>query len=511
MTSTANGELHEGSLQEPPRTFSLPLIATLLVVGSVALQFAPFDLAPEAKTIFYTLVLIGLLIEVHHLSERLKKSSTSLQEMRSELEKQTAHAHRIATEAEAASQAKSEFLANMSHEIRTPMTAILGYTDLLVEEGDVAKAPPSRINAVNTIRSNANHLLRIINDILDMSKIEAGKMSVERIKTSPPQIIEEVVALMKSRAVGKGLDLRVEYDGPIPEQITSDPTRLRQILVNLVGNAIKFTEVGSITIRTSLSTDRRLLRLAVSDSGIGMTQEQRDVIAKFESFTQADSSTTRKFGGSGLGLRISNALAQKLGGGINVKSQKGAGSTFTVSIDPGDLSGVKLLTSEEIARQVAEAKRAIPKPETAKDDKPLEDLRLLLAEDGPDNQRLISFLLRKAGAKVTVAENGRIAIEKVNAAPEPFDVVLMDMQMPELDGYGATRRLRRENYSGPIIALTAHAMAEDRQKCLDAGCDEFASKPIDRKKLIALIVEYAEKNAAKGMTKAHGLQSVGFC
>ncbi|NOY28996.1 MAG: response regulator, partial [Planctomycetes bacterium] len=283
--------------------------------------------------------------------------------------------------------------------------------------------------------------------------------------------------------------------------IVSDPTRLRQIIVNLVGNAIKFTEVGSVTIWISLGPQQRQINFAVTDTGIGMTQEQRDAIARFDAFSQADGSTTRKFGGSGLGLRISNSLAQILGGGVEVESKEGIGSTFTASIDPGDLDGVRMLTSEEIAtrtEQVAAEKRL---PSIAEEGKPLQGMRILLAEDGPDNQRLIAFILKKAGAEVEVAENGRIAMEKIYLAIDleiPFDLVLMDMQMPELDGYEATRQLRREHYTGPVIALTAHAMADDRQKCLDAGCDDYATKPLDRAKLIETIRRYAVSPCSVG-------------
>jgi len=477
-----------------------------LMVGVVSQAFVmsrsfmlfdlPFDLAHSLKVVSYTLVLTGLLIEIRQLFKRLEDSHVILQEMSNNLFEQTALANTMAGEAEAASLAKSEFLANMSHEIRTPMTAILGYVDLLFEEADLGRAPKGRIDMINTIRGNANHLLMIINDILDMSKIEVGKMSVEHIETYPAQITEEVVLLMKSRADGKGLALEIEYEGLIPETINSDPTRLRQIIVNLVGNAIKFTEVGSVTIRVSLATHEgqpSQIEFAVVDTGIGMTEDQRDLIARFEAFSQADGSTTRKFGGSGLGLRISNSLAQILGGGVIVESKKGEGSTFTVSIDPGDLSGVSMLTSADIAEHAEQAAEAERQPNTLKEEKPLNQLRILVAEDGPDNQRLIAFILKRAGAEVEIAENGLIAVEKINtaiASELPYDIILMDMQMPELDGYEATRQLRREEYAGPIVALTAHAMAEDRQKCLDSGCDDYATKPLDREKLIATIEKH---------------------
>ena len=246
------------------------------------------------------------------------------------------------------------------------------------------------------------------------------------------------------------------------------------------------------------------MRFAVMDSGIGMTQQQCDAISRFDAFTQADGSTKRKFGGSGLGLRISNSLAQLLGGDIEVESEQGKGSTFTATIDPGDLTGVPMLTSEEIATRADQTSAATSKSVEAQTGTPLEGLRILLAEDGPDNQRLISFILKKAGAEVEVAENGRVAVKSVNTAADQgtqFDVILMDMQMPVLDGYEATRQLRQQDYAGPIIALTAHAMAEARNKCLAVGCDEFATKPIDRAKLIEVITDCVKSSTCERTVK----------
>jgi PAS domain S-box-containing protein len=386
--------------------------------------------------------------------------------------------------AEEASRTKSEFLANMSHEIRTPMAAILGYSDLL--DGDLADEPDQAADAIRTIQSNANHLLTIINDILDVSKIEAGQMAVEAIETGPAQIISEVLSLVRPRAAGKGVQVGVKYETPLPQHIQSDPTRLRQILLNLMGNAIKFTEVGSVTIHVSCEPASQQMKLSVIDTGIGMSPEQCEIISKFEAFSQADASTTRKFGGTGLGLRISNALAQMLGGGIEVSSVQGQGSNFTATIATGNLDGVDMLQSAEaiIATPESPAKKQATARTTT--DKPLAGHRVLLAEDGPDNQRLIGFHLKKAGAEVTICENGRIAVEALEnmGSDELPSVVLMDMQMPELDGYSATRRLREGGFTLPIIALTAHAMEGDRQKCLDAGCDDYLTKPIDKRVLV---------------------------
>jgi PAS domain S-box-containing protein len=385
--------------------------------------------------------------------------------------------------AKAANQAKSEFLANMSHEIRTPMTAILGYTDLL--DSDAAESREMQREAVQTIRSNAQHLLTIINDILDMSKIEAGRMSVERIAMNPAQIVEEVVSLVRPRASGKGIGVNVAYDTPIPERIESDATRLRQILLNLTGNAIKFTEVGSVTIHAACDPEGERMEFSVVDTGIGMSPEQCEAIARFEAFSQADTSTARRFGGTGLGLRISNSLARLLGGWIDVKSQEGSGSTFTLSIATGSLEGVPMLGSDQILSMPGPARTQEQEPRRTTE-RLLEGARILLAEDGPDNQRLISYLLKKAGADVQLADNGRIAAEAIEGAtPETLpELVLMDMQMPELDGYGAMRRLRRQGCTIPIVALTAHAMDGDRQKCLDAGADDYLTKPVDKNELI---------------------------
>ncbi|MEM7164908.1 MAG: transporter substrate-binding domain-containing protein [Planctomycetota bacterium] len=386
----------------------------------------------------------------------------------------------------AADQAKSEFLANMSHEIRTPMTAILGYADLL-DDGDVTTAEQSA-EAIQIIRRNAHQLLAIINDILDMSKIEAGMMSVERIELNPVALVTSVLDLMRVRAEGKGIELRAEYATAIPERIQSDPTRLRQILLNLVGNAIKFTELGSVTIHVAYDerADQNRLEVAVIDTGIGMTAQQRDTIATFKAFTQADGSTTRRFGGTGLGLRVANTLAEILGDGVTIESEPGVGSTFAFRIDPGDLSDVPLLPAAQIRPH-----ESVDIVQTAaQNEHALEGMSLLLAEDGLDNQRLFSRILERAGAKVTVVGDGAQAVAAAQEAVDcaaPFDVILMDMQMPVLDGYSATRLLRKQGYVGVIIALTAHAMAGDRQRCLEAGCNEFTTKPVQRAVLIDAI------------------------
>ncbi len=411
-----------------------------------------------------------------------KRAERQLQETNTLLEEQTARAGDMAAEAEMASAAKSEFLANMSHEIRTPMTAILGFAENLL---DPDQPLSEKLNAVHTIRRNGELLLQIINDILDISKIEAGKLEVERIRCSPVQLIAEVKALMQVRADAKNLPFKVEYVGSLPETFESDPTRLKQILVNLIGNAIKFTETGGVRLITRYVDDgaEPNMQFDVLDTGLGMTEEQ--VGKLFNAFAQADSSTTRKFGGTGLGLTISKRLAEKLGGDVTVESKPGQGSMFRVTVATGSLNGVTMLDDPTTATVV--------QPETVTATNPNADkldCRILLAEDGVDNQRLISFILKKAGADVTIVENGKLALDAALAARDgghAFDVILMDMQMPVMDGYEATGQLRREGYAAPIIALTAHAMASDRKKCIRAGCDDYATKPINRAKLIEMI------------------------
>ncbi|MEQ8786477.1 MAG: ATP-binding protein [Pirellulaceae bacterium] len=393
--------------------------------------------------------------------------------------------------AETAKQAKDRFLAGMSHELRTPLTAILGFAEML--EDDHLVGDESGREAARTIRRNGEHLLILINDILDLSKIEAGKMQMERIDCSPREIARDVIDLLNGRAAGKGLHLDFEVAGELPSLVLTDPTRLRQILLNLVGNAVKFTEAGSVRLRTSFPNGRSsdLLLFEVIDTGIGISPEQQQRL--FQSFSQADSSTTRKFGGTGLGLAISLRLAEMMGGGITVSSTPGQGSTFTVSLRAEPSEGAVY-----VAEQPADVERgAAPPPR--RNAPSLAGLRMLLVEDGPDNRRLISLILRKAGAEVDLADDGQLgynAVMEATGEARPYDVVLMDMQMPNVDGYQATRMLRAAGYDRPILALTANAMLGESQKCVAAGCDDYAAKPIDREKLLKQIAGLVDHNRA---------------
>ncbi|MGI9431024.1 MAG: ATP-binding protein, partial [Myxococcota bacterium] len=410
-------------------------------------------------------------------------AESMLAEYAGKLERRNAALQEARASAELANNAKSDFLANMSHEIRSPMTAILGYADLLHDEEVRAGAPASRLDAIETIRRNGSHLLSIINDILDLSKFEAGKMTIERVRCSPGQIAAEVVDLMRVRADASGLRLDLRYDGSIPETIETDPTRLRQILVNLIGNAIKFTERGGISLVVRLEPEAGEaghLAFDVVDTGIGLDQDR--IAELFEPFTQGDESTARRFGGTGLGLTISRRFATMLGGDIAVESTPGRGCVFTVAIATGPLDGVPLLPPEDMADHVR-ARRDRDGDRAAEGAGALAGVRVLLAEDTPDNQRLISHHLENAGAEVEIVGDGRAAIDRVVAVKKegerPFDVILMDMQMPEVDGYAASSRLRELGHVTPIVALTAHAMQGDRERCLAAGMNGYVTKPID--------------------------------
>ncbi|MEZ6107599.1 MAG: ATP-binding protein [Pirellulaceae bacterium] len=476
---------------------------------------------------------------------------------------------RARDQAQAASRAKSEFLANMSHELRTPLTAILGYAEILGE--DDKNVSGEHREALATIHHNGSHLLGLINDVLDLSKIEAGKLTLGLEPTNVCTIIADVADSLEVRSKAKGIELCWSRDDLIPDWVLTDPVRLRQILMNLVGNAIKFTEIGRVSVhvgtRVDLAQEMAVLEFAISDTGIGMSESQAARL--FAPFEQVDTSAGRKFGGTGLGLAISHRLATLLGGEISVESTLDQGSTFTLSLPAVETERPLKLGSSTPTATVESCiivdRELRPKEEQRQvvTNSPLGGLNVLLVEDGPDNQRLISFVLRKYGAIVTVANDGMEALEMFGLGPdqiptsaesalpsvfdrrgtslsaqgdqlpdrrrrsdfeeiasletpastepvfeavagdsaslespdvnEPFDFVLTDIQMPRMDGYSLTTLLRAAGCRIPIVALTAHAMNGEREKCLTAGCDGYATKPIDR----AILLETCQAAIAK--------------
>ena len=390
---------------------------------------------------------------------------------------------RSKSEAEDANKAKSEFLANMSHEIRTPMNAILGFTDWL--QRGMATSAEEQQEYLSTIHASGTHLLSLINDILDLSKIEAGKLEIDKIEASPHALVHEVANILKVRAKDKGIKLETEFENPHPAMVNTDDVRLRQVITNLVGNAIKFTEEGGVTIRSKFiegnqGEDR--LRMTIVDTGIGMTDGQVKKI--FDPFVQADASVTRKFGGTGLGLSISKRIVEALGGEINVTSETGKGTEISFEIVVGDTSAQPRLSDE----QYLEGLKAQPAKEALTQVEALAGGKILVVDDGKANRQLIKLVLEKAGCIVTEAENGKIGRDLALASK--YDVVLMDMQMPVMDGYQATTALRDAGYEGPIVALTANAMAGDREKCMAAGCSGFLAKPVNIDELIVLVSQH---------------------
>ncbi len=385
------------------------------------------------------------------------------------------------------SRAKSEFLTSMSHEIRTPMNAILGFSSLL-REGEIDEKTKNEY--LERISKNGEHLLKIIDDILNLSRYEAGEVPVERVKFALIDEIQEVIASVKGLADLKNLRVGLVILNPVPQVIKSDPMRMKQILTNLLGNAVKFTEEGEICVRLKHITEgtHGFIEIEVADTGMGLSDEQMKKI--FKPFEQAESSTSRQFGGTGLGLVISKRLAEALGGELNLKSSTvGKGSVFYLRLPTGDLENVAFTT--ERGRRFIKNRYLIEAKESSSSLR-LEGLRVLLAEDSADSEFLIHRYLSTEGADVTVVRNGSEALEEISKKNE-FHVILMDIQMPVMDGLEATRQIRGIGFDRPIIALSAHAMREEVEDSFRAGCDAHLPKPVTRSQLVKEILSLVEK------------------
>ena len=387
--------------------------------------------------------------------------------------------------ADAANAAKSAFVANISHEIRTPLAAIIGYSGFLLEPD---KTPSEKHNCIMAIQRNSGHLANLVNEVLDLSKIEAGFLEVEPLTFGIAEIFEYVEAVSGYKAREKGLSFDLQISSSVPKYVKTDPTRLRQILTNVIGNALKFTERGSVkvTVDCERQPDKfrsKILSIGVRDTGIGISATRTEDV--FTRFMQADSSTTRKFGGTGLGLQLSMRLAQALGGDVRlIESKLGHGSHFQITVEIGSANEVSQIEVEE---RIAERTEEL----VALQNESFRDMRILVVDDSEDNRDILKIMLKSTGAKIETAENGEAGIER--ALNSEFDVVLMDIQMPGIDGHEAAKRLRSKGFRKPILALTAHALKEDRERSIQSGCDDHITKPIRKDELVSAVAHYACK------------------
>ncbi len=443
--------------------------------GAYAYVVKPFDL-DELKTIVKKAIKeIRLSLENKKLIDQLQRTNRELERYKKSLEAAVEKAELMRQQAAEATEAKGKFLANMSHEIRTPMNAIMGFGDLLSEE----KLTDEQSHYVNIICNSGKHLLQVIDDILDFSKIEADKMDIEMGECSFRDLLAIIETMLHPLAAEKDLKFEIREDIGLPANIRTDSSRLQQCLINLVNNAIKFTEKGHVYVNVSLEDrdNQPYIRFDVEDTGIGISPDRQEKI--FESFTQADEGTSRKYGGTGLGLAITKQLVKLLGGKLTLTSEQGKGSVFSIAIPAG----------LDVTRQSRlDIHTTHIDPIQAEAEQPEFSGYILVAEDVETNQILVKSLLKRMGLEVTIAQDGNEALQK--ALVRKFDLILMDIQMPNMNGYEATRALRKEGVKTPIVALTANTMKGDNKKCIEAGCDDYLAKPIDRRELLKIISKY---------------------
>lgn len=418
---------------------------------------------------------VRVFVELDQNKHALKEKSDTLALKLREVES-------LREEADAANRAKSRFLANMSHEMRTPLGAVLGFSEILKLPDQTAE---DRQNCIAAIERNGRVLLKLIDDILDLSKVEANHLETERVKVSLIELIDDIRSVHGLKAGEKGIAFEIAAEGRLPHFVVTDGLRLKQVLNNIVGNAVKFTAAGHVTVSLALQQDSfketSMLRVLVTDTGVGLTSTEAQRL--FQPFMQADSSTKRKFGGTGLGLAISRSFARLLGGDVVLlKSEKDRGSTFEISVDVGKIDAEALVDATELLEP-----GQVPVSEVSPDRTALAGISILVVDDARDNRALMKRMLEHAGAEVQLASDGEEAVDK--ATTQDFNIILMDIQMPKMDGYEATSKLRRLGYNKPILALTAHAMRAELERCLEAGCDQCLSKPVARKKLIEVVKE----------------------
>ena len=465
---------------KPARYFVLAYIA--MAIPNMIGNLTNLGVLPPSSLNLYLLGLIGTamdaLLLAFAVADKFRLTNLENIELNKNLElkvqQRTQELEDLASELRDASEAKSRFLANMSHEIRTPMTSIIGYADGMLL-GDIK--PSEKGHAINVILQNARHVQNLINDILDMSKIEANRLEVELIEADMFRCIAEIESLLGKQIRDKGLEFELNYHFPLPNLIVIDPTRFRQVLLNLTSNALKFTSVGKISIDVSSNNEK--LKIAVRDTGIGMTKDE--IKSLFTAFHQADTSTTRRYGGTGLGLNISKNLARKLDGDITVESNVGSGTTFILELGLYTTKGTQWVSCLDELPQSKLDLQSIDTSTTLKG-------KVLLAEDHPDNRKLITIILEGMGLQVIAAENGQEAVQAV--LDHEFDLILLDIQMPVMDGEEAFKFIQATGVSSPVLALTANTMTHEVERYLKMGFTDHLSKPIDRTKFHKKISHY---------------------